>query len=158
MDYIIILFSIAGGVVAAWGMNQFMARVGKTGEGDSIDMIKALGSFYSGKLEGSERLGTLIHLASGLIFGLIYGLTLLAIGMVHLPQSLFLGLGFGFLHGLIVCYALMIFMGERHPLEQYRNVTLQVGVIHLLGHLLFGFLVGFFCGVGSWLGHLAGLG
>jgi len=158
MDFVILLFSLLGGALAAWIMNLFMAKVGKTGDGDSVNMIKALGSFYTGNLEGAERLGTLIHIASGLFFGLLYGLIFLAANMAYLPQSMFLGLGFGLLHGIIVCYALMIYMGERHPLDQYRNVTLQVGIIHLLGHLIFGIMVGFFAGLGRWIGHLAGLG
>ncbi len=64
-----------------------------------------------------------------------------------LPFSLFLGLGFGFFHGLIASYVLMFYARERHPVGKYRRATFEIGLLHLLGHLIFGASVGLLGGL-----------
>lgn len=140
------LVALLGGAAAALSMNLLMKRIGKAW-GEDINMVIALGSFFSGRMDNASHLGTLIHAAAGTFFGLVYALAFDAIGYLTLPGTFLLGLGIGLLHGVLVSYALMISVGERHPIEKYRRVTLQVGVLHLLGHVYFGGVVGLLVGL-----------
>lgn len=151
MTYFFLLSSLLGGAVGALLMTSAMRAISRLGKGDEVNMVLAIGSFFSGSKDHANRTGTLIHLISGTLFGLIYGLALLAIGMIDLPQVLFIGIGFGFIHGLLMAYALMIYFAERHPLDEFRSAPLIVGVIHLVGHLVFGASVGLIAGLGTLL-------
>lgn len=124
-------------------MNLFMRKIGSS-FGQEVDMVRELGSFNTGSMEGALLRGTLIHVFFGVIFGMAYLATWQALGLIDLAlvQTAFLGLGFGFLHGMVFSYMLMFLVRERHPIEQYRQVTLQTGIIHLIGHMMYGFAVG----------------
>lgn len=157
MIFFFLVFSIFSGTLGALSMSAAMRGLSRLGGGDEVDMVQALGSFFTGKKESATRNGILIHLWSGTAFGLIYGLLFASIGMTGLPQTLLLGLGFGFLHGLGMAYVLMIYMAEKHPLREYREVSLIIGAIHLAGHVVFGGVVGLFAGIGTLIGRVAGL-
>src|SRR5690554_4095392 len=104
----LIIATIAG-TLGALGMNGFM-RVITMRQPVQVNMIEALASLFTGTLEKAMLVGSLIHLASGIAFGFVYTLLFVALGIEHLPASLFLGSGFGFFHGLIVAYALMFYV------------------------------------------------
>ena len=114
-------------------------------------MTRALGSYFTGKTDGSEALGRMMHSISGVIFGMIYFAIMQTMGALVFPYALFLGIAFGFFHGLIMSYMLMFYASERHPLEEYRKATLEEGLLHLVGHIIFG-------GVAGLLGGLIALG
>ena len=157
MIFFFLLISILSGGLAALVMSASMRGISRLGGGDEVDMVLALGSFFTGQKENSARFGFLIHLGSGLLFGLIYGLIFSSIGILVLPQIFFIGVGLGFLHGLAMAYALMISMAEKHPLAEFRSVSLIIGVIHLVGHIIFGAVVGLLAGLGVLLGSSLGL-
>jgi len=146
----VLLLGAICGLIGAFAMNLFMRLVGRSFD-RRADMVRALGSFFTGKLENAVAVGTAIHGVSGIVFGMIYFGIMQAMGALIFPQALFLGLGFGFFHGLITSYALMFYASERHPLEDYRKATMQEGVLHLFGHIIFG-------GVAGLLGGLIALG
>ena len=131
-------------------MTAFMGAVSQAFS-RRVDMVRALGSYFTGKVDGSAALGRTIHSFSGVIFGMIYFAIMQAMGALVFPYALFLGIGFGFFHGLIMSYMLMFYASERHPIEEYRKATLEEGLLHLLGHIIFG-------GVAGLLGGLIALG
>jgi hypothetical protein len=137
----IILLGALCGLAGAFAMTAFMAAV-SSAFSKRVDMVRALGSYFTGRVEGSLWLGRLIHAVSGLIFGAVYLLIMHWMGALTFPYPLFLGIGFGFFHGLIMAYVLMIFASERHPIEDYRKATLEEGLLHLVGHVIFGAVVG----------------
>jgi hypothetical protein len=65
-----------------------------------------------------------------------------AMGALVFPYAIFLGIGYGFFHGLIMSYILMFFASARHPVEAYRKATLEEGLLHLVGHIIFGGVAG----------------
>ena len=136
-----IFFGTICGLVGAFAMNLFMRQV-STAYSKRVDMTRALGSFFTGKLENSETIGSCIHGAAGILFGTIYFLIMHLMGALNFPFALFLGLGFGFFHGLVTSYVLMFIACERHPIEEYRKATLEEGMLHLIGHIIFGGVVG----------------
>lgn len=143
---ILVVNGVVSGLVAAIRMNLFMRAVGRS-FGRSADMVRALGSFFTGKLENASSLGTAIHLVAGAFFGIFYLVIIESIGALSFPPALFLGMGIGFVHGLVMSYVLMIYASERHPLEEYRKATMQEGALHLFGHVLFGGLIGLLGGL-----------
>jgi len=142
----ILLLGALSGLVGAFAMTAFMAAV-SSAFSKRVDMVRALGSYFTGRLENAVGLGRLIHALSGLIFGALYLLVMQRMDALTFPYPIFLGIAFGFFHGLIMSYALMIFASERHPIDEYRNATLEEGLIHLVGHVIFGGVVGIMAGL-----------
>lgn len=145
MISVLILGAICG-LAAAIIMNLFMRAVGRS-FGRSADMVRALGSFCTGKMDNAKTVGTAMHCVAGISFGMIYLAIMQSIGALTFPHALFLGLGMGFAHGLVMSYVLMIFASEKHPLEDYRKATMREGVLHFVGHLIFGLVTGLLGGL-----------
>ncbi len=142
----VIILGAVCGLIGAFSMNLFMRSVSATFS-QRVDMIRALGSYFTGKTENASALGTLIHAVAGILFGIVYFLIMHAMHALTLPYTLFLGVGFGFFHGLVMSYALMFYASERHPIEEYRKATLEQGLLHLVGHLIYGAVAGLIGGL-----------
>ena len=136
----IILGSVCG-LAGAFAMNLFMRSV-SAAYSERVDMVIALGSFFTGSLENARSLGTTIHAGAGIFFGICYLMIMNAMSALVFPYALFLGIGFGFFHGLVMSYGLMFYASERHPIEIYKKATLEEGLLHLVGHVIFGAVVG----------------
>ncbi len=146
---VIILGAICG-LIGSFAMNLFMRTVSHA-YSQRVDMVIALGSFFTGTVDNAATLGTLIHSIAGIVFGILYFLLMNVMNSLSFPSAVFLGLGFGFFHGLIMSYCLMFIASERHPIEAYRKATLEQGLLHLVGHVIFG-------GVAGLIGGLFALG
>ena len=139
--FIVLLFGAISGLIGAFAMTEFMLKV-SSAYSKRVDMVRALGSFFTRKPEGAQELGRKIHTLSGLFFGALYFLTMYLIGGLNFPYAIFLGLGFGFFHGLTMSYILMFYASAKHPIKKYRDATLEEGLLHLVGHIIFGIIVG----------------
>lgn len=144
--FLIIFLGMASGYVGALAMNFFMQFISAS-YSERVDMPTALGSFFTGQMEGAKRLGLRIHCAAGTLFGIVYLLILEAMHALVFPQAFFLGIAFGFIHGLLMSYILMFYASAQHPIEQYRKASLEEGLIHLIGHVIFGAVCGLMGGV-----------
>lgn len=129
------------GLIGAFAMTSFMSAV-SSAFSRRVDMARALGSYFTGKAEGSGGLGRMLHSISGIVFGMIYFAIMQAMGALVFPYAIFLGIAFGFFHGLFMSYMLMFYASERHPIEEYRKATLETGLLHLVGHIIFGGVAG----------------
>ena len=141
MLIIVSFFGAVSGLVGAFVMTSFMLKI-SSAYGKQVDMVQALGSFFKGKPKGAQKLGKKIHALSGLFFGTLYFVAMHLMGALIFPYAIFLGIGFGFFHGLVMSYVLMFYASEKHPIETYRNATIEEGVLHLVGHIIFGIVVG----------------
>ena len=142
MFVLIVLFlGAASGSVGAFAMTEFMLKV-SSAYSKRVDMVQALGSFFTRKSEGAIEMGKRIHTVSGICFGMLYFLSMYLMGALAFPFAIFLGIGFGFFHGLIMSYVMMFYASEKHPIKKYRDATLEEGLLHLVGHIIFGFVVG----------------
>ena len=139
---IVLFFGAISGFVGAFAMTGFMLKV-SSAYSKRVDMVRALGSFFNrGSKKGAQELGKRIHTVSGLSLGILYFLTMYLIGGLNFPYAIFLGIGFGFFHGLVMSYVLMFYASEKHPIKEYRDATLEEGLLHLVGHVIFGLVVG----------------
>lgn len=147
MNIIAIIFlGMLSGYIGARAMNAFMQEISNRFS-QRLDMPTALGSYFTGQIEGAKSLGIRIHCVAGTLFGVIYLLILDAMKMLVFPHAILLGIAFGFFHGMMTSYILMFYASERHPIEQYRNATLEEGLLHLIGHVIYGAVCGLLGGV-----------
>ena len=140
--FIVLFLGAISGFFGAFAMTGFMLRV-SSAYSKRVDMVRALGSFFARRSgRSAQELGKRIHTVSGLLFGMLYFLAMYLIGGLNFPYAVFLGIGFGFFHGLIMSYVLMFYASEKHPIQEYRDATLEEGLLHLVGHIIFGLVVG----------------
>jgi hypothetical protein len=107
------------------------------------NMVTALGSLITRKRDNAFRVGATIHLCAAIVFAVLYAAIMVRLGFTRLPAAMMLGGGIGFVHGLIVSLGLVWVVAEQHPLEEYTDAGLAIGLSHLVGHVAYGLVVGF---------------
>lgn len=137
--------ALAGGVLAAIAMEAVLWVVGTVGWAKA-NMIVALGSLLIKRRDGAWRVGALVHAIAALVFAMLYTLLMVKLGYTEMPQAMMLGLGVGFIHGLIVSLGLVWVVADQHPLEEFNEADLAIGLSHLLAHVAFGGVVGIVVG------------
>lgn len=142
----IIACGTIAGLAGAVLMNLFLRWVGTSFE-EPVNMVRVLGSYFTGSRESGVLAGTVIHLVFGVVFGILYAWVLILMGAAAFPNSLFAGLGMGFAHGLLTSYAMMFVMEEKHPVSKYRNATFSIGLLYLIAHGIYGAVMGLSVGV-----------
>ena len=140
-----IINTIVGGVIATTAMTLFLYLFHwfKLANGD---MLRALGSWVVKKYEGSFLPGLIIHYIGGICFALIYLWLWRLLPLQRVPDYIFLGLVFGFIHGLIVSFMLVVLVAEHHPMEEFRGAGFAVALVHLVAHIIYGAVLGLVVG------------
>jgi hypothetical protein len=111
------------------------------------NMVVALGGIVTRSRDSALRVGLILHTLSAIGFAMVYAMLMLWLGMTGMPTALVIGVGAGFFHGLIVSLMLVWVVAEGHPFEEYNEAGLAVGLSHLLGHIVYGTVVGLVIGV-----------
>jgi len=141
-----LLTALFAGVLAGIAMEIVLWVVGTAGWAKA-DMIVALGSLFTRSRANAWRVGAILHASAAIAFAVLYTLLLLKLGYTSMPQSMMLGAGIGFIHGLLVSLALVWVVAEQHPLEEFNEAGLAIGLSHILGHVVYGALVGVVVGI-----------
>ncbi len=141
-----LLTALIAGVLGLIAMEVVFWLTGRLGWA-KVDMILALGSLITKSRDNGFRVGFIIHVGSAVIFALLYTLGLMAIGYTRLPNSMMVGLGVGVLHGLMVSLMLVWVIADQHPLEEFKEADLAIGLSHVAAHAAFGAMVGLVVGV-----------
>jgi hypothetical protein len=141
-----ILTALVAGALGGLAMEGAMWAIGKGGWAKA-DMIVALGSLLTKSRENARRVGLTIHAMSSVGFAVVYTTLMLVLGMTGMPVAMMLGLGVGFGHGLVVSLMLVWVIAGQHPLEEFKEADLAIGLSHLAGHVAFGGVVGLVVGV-----------
>ncbi|MHC5010415.1 MAG: hypothetical protein ACYTG6_05605 [Planctomycetota bacterium] len=136
-----ILETIVAGFVGTIGMTFTMTLIHSFGWAQA-DMVRALGSLVTRRIDNALAPGILIHLASGIFFAFPYAVFLSLVGWGSGPAVVFTATVLGLGHGLVVSLLLVAVVSERHPVERFQDAGLEVAVSHLAGHVAYGFLVG----------------
>jgi hypothetical protein len=137
-----LLFSVIAGLVGTVGMTLALNGITKSGI-TNANMVVAVGSLFTKSRDAAGRVGGILHVVSGIIFGVLYTLIMIA-PAEGLNAKMVVGFGviLGLIHGLMVCFFLVAMIAEAHPLEEFRSAGFAVGLAHLAGHVVFGLLVG----------------
>ena len=136
-----VLTSLAAGVLGAAAMEFTMALITRFGWARG-NMIVALGSLVTKERTGAARVGALLHTVAALVFSAVYLLVMLRVGASGIGAALPLGAGLGFVHGMVASLLLVWIVAEHHPLAEFQDADLAIGLCHLAGHVAFGAVVG----------------
>ena len=138
--------SLIAGIIATAGMTIFLQVVSKTGIANA-DMVRALGSLFTKKLDNAFGVGLTIHTISGIFFAFFYTLAITALNVHGLPSSIGSGILIGFIHGGVVSFLLVASVAENHPLPQFQKAGFSVAAAHWIAHLIYGFIIGLTIGL-----------
>jgi hypothetical protein len=136
-----VLTALVAGVLGGLAMEGALWLIGRAGWAKA-DMIVALGSMFTKSRETAWRVGAILHIVSAIGFAIGYTLLMIALGATEMPWSAALGVGVGFLHGLIVSLSLVWVVAEQHPLGEFSEAGLAIGLSHIVGHVAYGAVVG----------------
>ena len=140
--------ALVAGLLGGGAMEVTMWLITRSGWAKG-NMIIALGSLFTGSRGSAWRVGLVLHAVSAVVFAIGYTLLMLALHLNTLPGSLALGLGVGFVHGMLVSLMLVWVVAERHPLREFQEADLAIGLSHLAGHVAFGGTVGLVVGLAA---------
>jgi hypothetical protein len=138
--------ALAAGIIGGLAMEATMWLISRAGLAKG-DMVLALGSLLTKTRENAYRVGLIIHATAAIGFALVYTLLMVTLGYTQMPMSLMLGLGVGTLHGIIVSLMLVWVVSDQHPLEEFKEADLLVGLSHFAGHVAYGGVVGLIVGL-----------
>lgn len=138
--------AVMAGVLGGLAMEAVLWVIGRGGWAKA-DMIVALGSLFTRSRANAWRVGITIHAFSAIAFAMIYTVLMLALHTTAMPLSMMLGAGIGLGHGLLVSLALVWVVAEQHPIAEYNEAGLAIGLSHIVGHVVYGAMVGFVVGV-----------
>lgn len=110
------------------------------------NMVVAIGSLVTRKRDHAFATGLLLHVIAAIFFASLYVLALVHFGFTHLPAAFIAGVCFGLIHGMVVTLALVWVVSDQHPLEEFQDAGLAVGVSHIAGHVAYGAIVGLVVG------------
>jgi hypothetical protein len=133
--------AVVAGVVGGLAMEWVMWLISRAGLARG-DMVLALGSLLTKTRENAYRVGLVVHATAAIGFGLVYALLMITLGYTDMPLSLMIGLGVGTLHGILVSLMLVWVVADQHPLEEFKEADLLVGLSHFAGHVAYGAMVG----------------
>jgi len=136
----IILTALAG-VIGTAGMSLSLWGISRTGMANAA-MIRAIGSMFTGSYEDSFGPGLVVHLIAGIIIAFIYVALISLLAPRYLAGTIAYGGMIGLAHGVAFGFLLVVAVAEHHPLEQFRRAGLEVAIAHLIGHVIYGVLVG----------------
>ena len=131
------LVGIAGAIV----MSALMYGIHYAGLAEA-DMIRAIGSIVTKSEDDALFLGSAIHLASGVIFAFVYVGFFSIFPFEGVVEFFLFGFVGGAFHGLVVSFILVSVVAVRHPLERFRQAGFGVAVAHLIGHVVYGGVIG----------------
>ncbi len=141
-----LLTSLGAGLLGGAMMEGTLWLIGAGGWAKA-DMIVALGGLLTKSRVNARRVGVLVHAVAAMVFALAYAAVMVRLGYTQMPEAMLLGAGIGFAHGLIVSLGLVWVVAERHPLEEFNEAGLAIGLSHLVGHVAYGAVVGFVVGL-----------
>jgi hypothetical protein len=136
-----LLTSLAAGILGVAAMECAMWLICRSGWAQG-NMIVAVGSLFTRSRTNAFRAGALLHAISAVAFAIIYYLGMIELGVAFFPRAIYAGIGFGVIHGMIVSLMLVWVVAEKHPLEEFQDAGLAVGVSHFAGHIAYGAAVG----------------
>ena len=137
---------VVAGLLGAGAMESTMWLLSRAGTAKG-NMVVALGALLTRSRAGAARVGAVVHVISAILFSVGYSLLIERVGLTAVPSTFALGLGIGFVHGMIVSVLLVWVVAEHHPLEEFQEADLAIGLSHLAGHVAFGGVVGLVVGL-----------
>ena len=159
----ILVWSLAGGAAGSLVLATVL-RLGSELQWTRMDLPLLLGEMWTGNRERAKEIGWVLQFAAGLVFSLVYAGIFAATGRSGWGLGAALGLLHGLVAGTVIVETFLPFVhgriGSRStaadaaPLLEppgflLVNYGLATPVISLLGHMVYGALVGGFTSLAS---------
>jgi hypothetical protein len=135
-----IYIPVIAGIIGTSGITAFLWAIDKSGWANA-DMVRAVGSLFTKAYENALRVGLMVHFTAGIIISAIYLHFLSILNLPGFLSLIFIGGVIGFVHGFVFSFV-MVIMSEHHPVEKFRQTDFQVALAHILGHVIYGGLIG----------------
>lgn len=135
-----IVLPIIAGIIGTTGITAFLWIVDRYGLANA-DMVRAVGSLFTKKYENALKVGLVVHFTAGIIISAVYLHFLSILNPPGYFSLFFLGGVMGFVHGFVFSF-IMVIMAEQHPVEKFQEADFQVALVHVLGHVVYGALIG----------------
>ena len=136
-----ILGSMGDGLIASAVMFTFMWLITNS-KLANCNMVVALGSLLTRDKKSEFFVGLGVYTLGGVMFGLLYNLLLSEIYIDNPYFMIGASTFIGFVHGIVVSYAIIAIFSEKHHDPRFQNASLEIGVAHLFSHVVFGLVVG----------------
>jgi hypothetical protein len=146
--------SAFAGLVSATCMGLFMTGLTRL-RVVNADMIRAIGSLFTGSNEAAFSVGSFVHAVSGIAFAMIYAMVLSLFSVHGFGYTTAMSGLIGFVHGFVVFFLLINMVAEHHPLPEFREVGVGVAAAHLVGHIIYGLVLGMILGAMNLISVLA---
>lgn len=129
------------GVIATTVMTLFLYLIHALEFAD-LDMLTAIGSYFTRSTRNGFFLGLIVHLVAGITFTFIYMYAASYFGFNTPTEFLMFCSFLGFAHGLAFSFIVVVLVAEHHPLERFRRKGFTVVAAHGLAHIIFGTTIG----------------
>ena len=146
----LLLRGVVAGVVGTGGMTGIMYLIDRAGLANA-KMEVAIGSLLTKSLTNARQVGLIMHFSAGVGFAILYVILFNFLKVHGLLPFFGYGIITGFVHGFVMSFFLVYAVAEHHPLPEFREVGFGVAVAHVVGHVIYGALVGLTLGVFSLL-------
>lgn len=110
------------------------------------DMVRAVGSLFTKRYKDSFTTGLMLHLLTGIFFAFVYTSVWQIFHFQTAASYLLAGLITGFSHGFMMSFVLTIAVAEHHPIARFRVIGYGVAVSYIVGHTIYGTVVGMVIG------------
>ncbi len=137
---------ILSGILGTSGMSFVMWLITRSGLANA-DMIRAIGSIYTRSYGNALIPGIIIHYTAGVVIAFFYAAFLSIFSLGSVGSYIGIGAMVGVFHGLVVSFLLVVLVAEYHPLEQFQKAGSEVATAHMVGHIIYGLIVGMVIGI-----------
>lgn len=141
-----VLYSSLAGIVGAIGMSLILGLFGRVGW-TRANLVVALGHLFVRANRAAIVVGGLIHCLAGIVFALIYVAIFMLFDLTTFTAILFVGLGFGWAHGIVASLIFVVATVISNPEGELRKVQFAGGPAYFIAHMVYGFLVGLVIGL-----------
>lgn len=132
------LVPLLAGIAGTLAMTVFMLLPARLGIA-RVDVVRAAGAFVTKNRETAFVPGMVIHLGAGVLFAYVY---YWFFHLSHLPLNALTGLFGGLVHGAVVMLIVGVAVLEHHPMKRYQRRGPMTGFAQVLGHAVYGTVVG----------------
>ena len=141
-----VILTIIAGLLGTAGMTLVMWLIHRSGIAKA-DMVRAIGSMFTSSIEDALAPGIIIHFIVGSIIAFFYVILISLFGPTSVAATIGTGAMIGLFHGVSFSFLLIVTVAEHHPLEQFRDTGFEVAIAHLVGHIIYGLVVGTVVGI-----------
>lgn len=136
-----ILYSALAGVIGALGMTLILSLFGRVGW-TRANLVVALGHLFVRPQKQAILVGGLVHCIAGIVFAMLYTMIFLMLGLETSAAIIFVGLGIGWAHGIVMSLIFVVSTVLSNPDGEFKKVQFAGGPAYFVAHMIYGFLVG----------------